>query len=244
MAPKWGESICDWEKKRLAFQEATRDFLTSAHRIIQTKSRGASDDSFLNRYYRLEVNSQIDPDELDIDSIIKSSKTSVFCYRCGCRKQLKTDRRQQGNKSRFRRDCRRLKGIFIIGCSGCKHSVSTKLKNPRSLTYSKGQLKGNPSVKKETSTPRGRRHVVKTSQQSPEPRTIILPKISQKQRHSSKSQSQTQSSLKKNEPKQMVRRKVKTIQQGSTAVISKPATNQKTPQYSSRLRAFSCLLKQ
>lgn len=236
MPPKLGESISEGQQKRLLLQEATCDFLVKAQQIFD--KRPSNNNTFLRRYYRLEINSQIDPDEHNIESIVKCSRDSVACLRCGSEKVLKVERRQEANKSRFRKYCRRLKGLLIVKCDKCSHRNSYKLKSRKSLFATLDQLRNYNSNVKQSSAKIG--HPETSLTQSPPDRVIHLPKRSKKKKKLKVEAKAPQIQHNKT-PKQMVKRKLRNNQQKPELVAINP-TSQKA-QFSSRLRAFSCLLK-
>jgi hypothetical protein len=232
MASDFGCSINETKQKLLTLREATCDFLTKANLIIQKKSIPFAH-SYLNRYYRLEVNSYIDPDEHDIDLIIKLSRQSVTCLTCGNQKSLKIKRRQQLNRSKSRKHCRQLKGLLIVECKTCKHKETYKFKRRKSILNAIGELKTSKDQhRSKISDP------VKSSEQSPAERIINLPK--KKRKLKVEVQAKAPATQTKKPLKQIVKRKVKNPQQKPPETT----TNQKAPQFSSRLRAFTCLLKQ
>lgn len=228
MAPRpFVDSIKEARERQNKLHVGTQDFLLGAHQILQ--SVFPPNEHPLNRYYRLRMNSQLDLDCDDVKAIQKAGARSTTCIKCGCCKNLRVKDRKEKNKSWTRRHCRRLRSKLIICCVKCqdKHQVN---------------LKGRQSVLDQL----GRSHR-RTSNPSRSPRTHLPSPASKTTKGSGKKSQSPDKRYRGKQPvkpgpstqsvKQIVKRKPKHPQ--TKAATPKPPA----PQFSSRLRAFSCLLE-
>lgn len=241
--PDAGQSITSIEQTHTALREATRDFLIKARRMIASNTP-------LERYYHIEINSQLQPDKDDTEAILRLSKNSATCARCGSRKTLRVKRRQRVNQTWTRRHCRHLKGILIVDCAKCHDKTQYKLRRRAAIcnsikeeTQPKRRAHKDP-ISTQPTTSQCEPRQPKVESQSPPQRLIKLPGQNKppKTKPSSKNIKPQPGHVKKQPIKQMVKRKSRsTVKQ--TDPIEQSASQTKRPQFSSRLRAFTCLLK-
>lgn len=208
------DSIKEAQEKRTTIRESTQEFLIKASQIIQSSNH--SHEHPLNRYYRLEINSLLDPDEDNIKSIQKLSKDSAICIKCGSGKSLRLRNRKAKNKSWTRKYCRPLRSQLVVLCDKCQDRQKLHLKGRRAVL---AQLK-NRGIETKKGRPNTSTHLIeKPNKSTPDPET--------------KSRKQKQPSQ---PAKLMVKRRAK---HSSTT----PSIEKKPLQFSSRLRAFDCLLE-
>lgn len=186
-------SITQTIDEQLTVSKITRDFLLKARNWI---SHDGSDS--LSNYYRLKINSLLDPDQDDIDAILKVSERNLRCSKCGIVRNLIYSHRRRQNKSRLRKNCRHLGSHLIECCDICKDKTKFSLSKRDNLPVA---ITDTPQIQ-QTNPPR---KLVNTNAQTSKPEHNLQVK--------------------------------KYIKKGS----SKP---QPVPQFSSRLRNITCLLKQ
>lgn len=224
------DSIKGAEHKHATIREATQDFLIRASQILGSDL----DEGPLIRYYRLRINSLLDPYK-DKESIEKlqstTSKQSTTCIKCGNPKKIKLKPRRSQNRSWTRRYCRYLRSFLIIYCDKCflktRHTLQGRQSLLDELSVSKNTVNNKrKSLEGESESIATPKKKVKLTPTPTKPQhTKVSPTTP-------KRTTQTAAAVKQ------IKRTVKGKNLAVPSVQSK-----KAPQFSSRLRAFTCLLK-
>lgn len=220
MAPQVKDSISTIVNRNETYRNSTRDFLIDASRLI---AKHHDNNNGLNRYYQLRINSLINTDETNVDYLLKlSSLKSTNCVKCGNKKDIKLITRKKLNKSKERKYCKYLHSILEEYCDKCHCFRKTYKLNPPNKKHSYNS--GETSFQKKDNTCLTR------------PKTTRNKHIQQKQKQHLAAPV-LKSSQNKNQPK-------KTKLKEAKYQSKPPARPVPKPQFSSRLRAFSCLLKE
>lgn len=133
MAPN--ASIVSCEENHLILRETTRDFLLKAqHRITPSGCNAISN------YYRLRINSLLDPDHDDIETISKVAERDTRCVRCGNRRWPVYKDVRRKNQSVGRKHCRYLRANLVEKCHKCKRNSKRRLHRSQSIGTSKSEL--------------------------------------------------------------------------------------------------------
>ena len=123
MAPDAPISAAD--EKHAALRECTRDFLVRARHVFSDEPN-----SSIDRYYRLRINASLDPDQDDIEAIIKVGGIGTNCIRCSNLRTISYRNRKSENRSRVRKYCRHLSAYVLENCENCKGRARIRLLKP------------------------------------------------------------------------------------------------------------------
>lgn len=200
--------------KRESCRKSNRDFLIDAYNILCKNKSNASQ---LSRYYHLRINSLVDTDRDDLNYISKISANNTKCTKCGNLKQLRIKRRRRANKSAARRYCRYLRSLNEEYCDKCQDKTVHQLKGKKAI-----QVKSRQAEKFESITDK----IVKQQEQ--------VQAVAKKKKNK-------EEKAKQPPPKPAPITKP-VFSKRLRLAASKPAAPKPLP--SSRLRAFTCLLKE
>lgn len=206
--------------RRETYRKCDRDFLIDAYNVLGRNRGNAA--AGLSRYYQLRINSLIDIDRDDINYISKVSANNTKCIKCGTTRQLKIKRRRRANQSSERKYCRYLRGLSEEYCDKCQSKIVHHLRGKKAILFNRATEQPPPADKSEEE------HVPPTSTTK-----------STKNKNKRKTPKQPEPPPK---PAPPALRPAFSKRLRLAAAASKPAPQGLQP--SSRLRAFSCLLKE
>lgn len=214
LTPIKKESIVSKDRLDGHLRTSTRDFLIDACNVISTKL-GNLQSTGLNRYYQIRVNSLYDPDHDSINRIKKIAENNTNCLLCGNACCIRLHSRNRLNHSNSRKHCKYLRCFCDEFCDKCKSSTRHKLYSPRQIQDKLHKIDNqNAKVK------------VKNDSIAPPPPPT---KSENKSRLSAEDQTVNTKSARK--------------QKSQPTLPPPPKIKPPPAQFSSRLRAFSCLLK-
>ena len=189
------------QERKSTLRETTRTFLLKAQQTLSEQC------GFADRYYRLRINSILDPDQDDLEAISRFACQSLLCPRCGTRLDPRYRSRKKKNRAKDRKTCRHLRADLVELCATCGY-------RSKKITF--------------TSTNRKKEPLPHSSTVPSRPETKTSLKSAKTSLKSAKPEAQQ-------EVKRFIRKGPKRFE----------ASNQpkNTPQFSNRLRAFTCLLE-
>lgn len=255
-------SITDSIKESESIRNITRDYFTQAARLFTPKNNRPSCvdhdrekfDNGMNRYYQIKVNSLIDSEHDDIDYIVKLSEKNVNCVKCGTTKKFTLRKRRTQNKSDKRKYCKYLRTLCDRYCDSCYSTYHRRKLFGRLQIIDKLQQQQQsispPSQPARTKKKRNskKRHIEADTTLKSE--TIVTEtqqcktSIRPENQGTTTTTSQTvDSTAKHSVPKHYKPSQAKT----KPKLVKLPPSkikSQAKPQFSSRLRSFSCLLEE
>lgn len=219
--PSW-ISLNQATVRRETNRNSNRDFLIDAYNVL-CKDKG---NALLSQYYHLRVNCLLDTDRDDLNFINKLSAHNTKCTRCGSLRQPRIKGRRHANRSKDRKYCRYLRGLAGEYCDKCNSKTVHKLESKQAVS---DRLKSKQQV-----TPKDQEANVPAQQSKP-----------------------TKANTSKAKPKQQPAQQTPSAPQQQPPANTRPAYSKRLrlqakqpppapvqkPQFSSRLRAFDCLLR-
>lgn len=236
MAPRAKQSIVVASQSDETLRETTRNFLIKSQEILNSKIQPDHSNP-LSRYYQIQINSLLHPDHDDIDYLLNVSESNTRCVKCGNQRKLKLISNRRRNRSWTRKHCRHLRCICLEHCDKCLDKRSHKLHGRQSVLDRLNKVSnGTKKVRKE---------VLKTEATKPKA-TIKTPPPTVMSRFDNRIVREQSHQKTKYTPKQQKSRtpQQKTRQQPKQQTATPQPQPKQAPQFSSRLRAFSCMLKE
>lgn len=261
MAPQHSKvSITETVKESEFIRNITRDYFIQAARLFTPKINRSSEsnhdkekfDNGMNRYYQIKVNSLLDLEHDDIDYIVRLSEKNVNCIKCGSTKKLRLRNRRNQNKSDQRKYSKYLRSICDHHCDSCNSTFHrSKLLGRLQVIDKLQQLQQQPtqSIAKPSDTNKSinnKTQLIDTRSQTKPPFVNISAKTIDQQGAIDQIQTQPKTVQTTAKPAP-----AKSYRPGQSRPKLKPVklppskiNQQNKPQFSSRLRSFSCLLEE
>lgn len=241
MAPDHSkDSITLSLQKSESIRTVTEDFYLQAAKLVPISNP-------LNRYYHLKLNSLINPLSDDIRYIQRLAKRNLICIKCGIPKEfrLKTRRKQNLNKEK-RLYCKYLRTICDQYCQSCQTLHNRfKLLGRREI-LNKRQGSDNPSIGELIDT----EHKELKAKQKPKQSQSVskLPVKQNPSKFATSNPTTAEPRLKPTRPQYQHQSKYKGKRpfpvKPKIEIVPPSKISKNQPQFSSRLRAFSCLLEE
>lgn len=248
-------SIADSSKKSESIRNITRDYFIQAARLFTPKNRPSCEihdeekyDNGMNRYYQMKVNSLIDLEHDDIEYIVKCSSKSINCLKCGATKKLALRTRRAHNKSSKRKHCKYLRTICDLYCDSCystnhgnkllgRSQIIDKLQQRQQARSSPSKLDKAKRKRKKKTRPIDINIADKIDESNKNTGQLDRAKVTTSTLHISHTRDKPVSRNGSRPDK--VRSKPKLVKLPPSKIVS-----QTKPQFSSRLRSFTCLLEE
>lgn len=248
------DSIVISAQKSESIRNITRDYYLQASKLFTNYNIEG-----VNRYYQIKVNSLVSLEHDDIDYIVRLSKRNVNCIKCGSTKTLHIRNRRARNKSDRRKYCKYLRSLCIQYCDSCQsHYNSFKLLGKKQLQQRK-QLCPQGQKPKDIDNRLSNSHTKQTnldklvpdktkidSNQSakiPQPKIIANSSTSGSPQHP-RTSFRNKETFGKSKPSRPINNNKQPTQPKLEFIPPSKISKTTKPQFSSRLRAFSCLLEE
>lgn len=213
--------------------QAARLFTPNIHHRYESVDSNKFNNG-MSRFYQIKVNSLLDTEHDDIDYITKLSEKNINCTKCGSTKKLQLRYRRNQNRSDKRKNCKYLRTLCDHYCESCHTRY-----NCYKLSSRQQILDRNLSSKTIKPTKS------KTKVEKPVQIKIPIAPIQSTRLENSKLPNVTTSAP--------ISQSIPSYKTGQAKSKPKPRPvklppskikQNSNPQFSSRLRAFTCLLEE